>query len=137
MEIYTITTAIIRNSDKYLIAKRATTKKFAPNQWEFISGFIDDGETAEETILREIKEELGIEGKIISSSSPFDIIDNEGKWIITPFLIEVDTRDIKINPKDHSEVKWVTADEFEKYPDLKPFLENNGIREFLFIKNNT
>ena len=130
METYTITTAIIRNSDKYLIAKRATTKKFAPNQWEFISGFIDDGETAEETILREIKEELGIEGRIINSSSPFDIVDDEGKWIITPFLIDIDTRDIKINTKDHSEVKWVAGDELERYSDIKPFLGNEGIKSF-------
>jgi mutator protein MutT len=130
MKTYTITTAVIRNNGEYLIAKRAATKKFAPNQWEFISGFIDDGETAEETILREVKEELNVEGKIISSSSPFDIIDDEGKWIIIPFLVEVDTRDVKINPEDHSEIKWVVADELEKYSDLIPFLENGGIKSF-------
>ncbi len=130
METYTIATAIIRNNNEYLIAKRAPTKKFAPNQWEFISGFIDDGETAEETILREIKEELGIDGKIDNSSSPFYVIDDEGKWTIAPFLIEVNTRDIKINLEDHSEIKWVIADDLEKYPDLKPFLENRGVKNF-------
>jgi len=136
MESYTITTAIIKNRDKYLIAKRAATKKFAPNQWEFISGFVDDGETAEKTILREIKEELGIEGKIINSSNLFDIIDNEGKWIIAPFLVGVDTQEIKINPEDHSEIRWVIVNELEEYSDLKPFLENDEIHKLLFIKNN-
>lgn len=130
METYTITTAVIRNSDKYLIAKRAGTKKFAPNQWEFISGFIDDGESAEETILREIKEELGIEGKIVDTSDSFDIVDDEGKWIITPFLIEVNTRNIKINPEDHSEIKWIATDELGNYSDLKLFLDNEKIRNF-------
>lgn len=67
-EIWKLISSIIRNSDKCLTAKRAATKKSSPDRWEFISEFADTGETPEETILRETKEELGIEGKIINSS---------------------------------------------------------------------
>lgn len=131
MEVRIITTAIIRNGSKYLIAKRAKTKRFAPNQWEFISGFIDAPETAEEAILREIKEELGIEGKIIDRSNQFDIVDDEGSWTVIPFLVELSTPDIQVHPEDHSEARWVIADEFNTYPDLKPFLDNEGIQKLL------
>lgn len=80
--------------------------------------------------MREIKEELGIEGKIIDLSNPFNIVDDDGEWIITPFLIEVNTRDIKINPEDHSEIKRVATDELGNYSDLKLFLDNEKIRNF-------
>ncbi|MEK7089445.1 MAG: NUDIX domain-containing protein [Patescibacteria group bacterium] len=131
METYVITSAIIRNGNKFLIAKRAKTKKFAPNQWEFISGFMDTPETAEETILREIKEELGVEGKIIDTSTQFDVVDDEGNWTVIPFLVELNTSDIEVHPEDHSEVKWVMAHELNAYPDLKLFLDNEGIQKFL------
>lgn len=131
METYVITTAVIRNKGKYLIAKRAATKKFAPNQWEFISGFMDTQESPKETILREIKEELNTNGSIIKESVSFDIIDDDGRWTVMPFLVELDTEDIHVNKEDHSEIKWVAADELTNYSDLKPFLANDGIQEFL------
>jgi len=131
METYVITTAVIRNKDKYLVAKRAATKRFAPNQWEFISGFMDTPESSDETILREIKEELNVNGNIVRKSDSFDVIDDEGKWIVIPFLVELDTQDIQVNQEDHSEIKWVAAEELSNYPDLKPFLANKGIQEFL------
>ena len=131
METYVITIAVIRNKNKYLIAKRAATKKFAPNQWEFISGFMDNLESPEETIIREVKEELNTKGSIIRKSDSFDITDGEGKWTVIPFLIELDTQDIQVNKEDHSEMKWIVASEFSNYPDLKPFLDNEGIQEFL------
>lgn len=131
METYVITIAVIRNKDKYLIAKRTATKKFAPNQWEFISGFMETPESPEETIIREIKEELNTNGSIVRKSDSFDVIDNEGKWTVIPFLVELDTQDIQANQEDHSEIKWVVANELDKYPNLKPFLDNEGIQKFL------
>lgn len=132
METYVITTAVIRRGDKYLIAKRVATKKFAPNQWEFISGFMDTPESPEETIIREIKEELGANGNIIRKSNPFDITDDEGKWTVMPFLVELDTQDIQVNQEDHSEIRWVAANELSNYPDLRAFLDNEGIQDFLW-----
>lgn len=134
MDAFIITTAVIRNKDKYLIAKRAATKKFTPNQWEFISGFMDTPESPEETIIREIKEELNAKGNIIRKSDSFDITDDEGKWTVIPFLIELDTQDIEVNQDDHSEIKWVVASELSNYPDLKPFLADGGIQEFLRVQ---
>lgn len=49
---------------KNLIQKRAATKKQAPNKWGMTAGHVDAGENFEEAIIREIKEELGIEVSI-------------------------------------------------------------------------
>lgn len=134
MKTYIITTAFIRRGDKFLIAKRSATKKFAPNQWEFISGFMDAPECAENVILKELKEELKAEGKIIDFSGTFEFNDTEGRWIIVPFLIELDSQDIQMNSADHSNVKWVTMEELKNYPDLNQFLDNAGVQKLLRIQ---
>ena len=119
METRIITTAVIKHKKKYLIAKRAASKKFAPNKWEFISGFVDTPETAEKIILRELKEELSVKGKIAKMAEPYSITDKEARWITLPYLIEVSNSGFTINKKDHSEVKWVELKDLAKYNDLK------------------
>lgn len=123
MKTYVITIAVIKHKDKYLIGKRASTKKFAPNKWEFISGFVDTKETAEEIILRELMEETSLNGKILRSGDPFVFEDDEGRWINIPFLIETNSDKFIINKKDHSEIKWVSLKELEQYPDLAEIKE--------------
>lgn len=134
MNTYVIATAIIKSENKFLIAKRAATKKFAPNQWEFVSGFIDTSESAEEIILRELKEELNATGTILATAHSFEFNDEEGRWIVIPFLIQLGTQEAQVNPEDHSELKWVTVEELKSYPDLAPFLNNEGIQGFLDSK---
>ena len=119
MNTHVITSAVIKYKNKYLIGKRAETKKSAPNQWEFISGFIDTKETAEEIILRELKEETSLKGKIVKSGSPYFVEDKEAHWVIIPFLIEVANSNFILNPADHSELKWVAKEELLDYKELR------------------
>jgi len=119
MKTYTIATALIKFQDKYLIAKRSQNKEFSPNKWEFISGFIEEKESAEETILRELQEETSLKGKIIKSENPYITEDNEIRWIILPYLIEPSSANFKIKESDHSEMKWVTIEELNNYQDLQ------------------
>ncbi len=116
---YVIVAAVVKCQDMYLIGKRASTKKFAANKWEFISGFMDTKETAEEVILRELKEETGLKGKIVGKAAPYEFIDKESRWIVAPFLIKTITEKFRLNTKDHSELRWVTRQELKKYKDLK------------------
>lgn|SRR3989338_10145579 len=127
MKTLVIVTALIKYKDKYLIAKRAPEKRFSPNQWEFISGFIEEKEPAEETIIREIKEETYLKGKIVATSSPFTLNDSEARWIVVSYLVSVEPYAIKLNPEDHSEYCWATRKELAKYRDLHPYID--GFKE--------
>ena len=54
--------AVIINDQKILCVQRGTHKyPYLTNKWEFPGGKMEEGESQEETIKREIKEELSME----------------------------------------------------------------------------
>ena len=58
--IVKVATAIIQKNEKILIAKRKIREGLFAGFWEFPGGKIEGGENAENCIIREIKEELGV-----------------------------------------------------------------------------
>ncbi|MER3444250.1 MAG: DNA mismatch repair protein MutT [Meiothermus sp.] len=46
--------------------------------WVFPKGHVDDGETPEQTALREVLEETGIEGKVLGELPPTRYTNNKG-----------------------------------------------------------
>ena len=52
--------ALVDPDRRVLIAQRPEGKQFA-GLWEFPGGKVEDGETPEEALIRELREELGIE----------------------------------------------------------------------------
>lgn len=115
-EYHIVVTALIINSKKeILISKRAASKKTHPLEWECNGGSILAGETSLNGIIREIKEELGIEllpedaiflKTIRRDKNPPDFKDI---WV---FNKDVNIKDIKFTDQESIEAKWVTIDEF-------------------------
>src|SRR5215218_3205563 len=75
--------------DYILLLKRNALRRTSPNKWQTPSGFMNEGESAEEAVLREVKEETALEGTIKKSGSAFEVVDEWARWIIIPFLISV------------------------------------------------
>ena len=62
------TSAIILNEkDEILFTKRSDSDDFLPGVWELPGGGIEYGETPQDSIKREIKEECGLEIEVQSS----------------------------------------------------------------------
>jgi len=113
--------AFIHKEDRLLIAKRAATKKFLPNKYELLGGHVEFGETAEEALKRELLEEIKVN---ITIEMPFHtftyLTDNEETHCLEiDYFAYLDPADqeIKINPSDHSEYKWIKESEVSKYLD--------------------
>jgi 8-oxo-dGTP diphosphatase len=60
----TVLCGIIRRGDEILIAQRLSDSPIAKNLWEFPGGKQEEGETEEECLAREIREELGLEIRV-------------------------------------------------------------------------
>jgi 8-oxo-dGTP diphosphatase len=58
--IHTVVAALIVESRKILLGKRAPTRTFYPNVWDVFGGHIEPGEHEHQTLVRELQEELNI-----------------------------------------------------------------------------
>ena len=115
MKTHVTVVGIVKFNEKILLLKRNPNRHSSPNKWQPVSGFIEEREAAEDAVLREVKEETELDGKIIKTGKVFEVIDNWGRWIIISFLISVDSDKIKIDPEEHSEYKWIKPREITKF----------------------
>ena len=113
---YFAVTGIVTNEDKILILKKHPKDRNYPNHWSFCSGFVKEFEPGEETVLREIKEETGLDAEIIKRCDVIFIEDrkNNKNWVVLPFLCKVDKTEVKL---DHENVdyKWITKEEIKNF----------------------
>jgi 8-oxo-dGTP diphosphatase len=55
--------AIALHDDRVLVVRRSETETFLPSHWSIPCGKIEKGERPEEAVLRELKEETGLDGE--------------------------------------------------------------------------
>ena len=101
--------------DKYLLLRRSKDKDFASGVWECVTGRVDQGESFEDAVYREVQEELGMQVQIefILGTTHFyrgdEIPENELLGVI--YCCSIDDPDSISISAEHSEYRWVAADE--------------------------
>ena len=99
---------IVNDKEEVLVTQRSASMKL-PLKWEFPGGKIEKGETAEECLIREIKEELGIE-ITIENSLPFITHQYDDFSIkLIPFICKIKSGEIKLT--EHSAFLWLERSE--------------------------
>lgn len=118
---------IIERDGKLLIGHRLPKGEMG-NRWEFPGGKVDEGETPEMAIVREFREEMGIDvvpGEHIATVS---FTNKNGPVELLAYRISIPP-DAPIRLTEHSEIGWATIDEIRKlhFVDsdrlLLPFVE--------------
>ena len=109
-KIVKVVGAIIENNNEILCALRSKDMSL-PMMWEFPGGKIEEGESVNEAIVREIKEELDCN---IEAISIFNDNTHEYENIIVN-LITVKCKLISGNPKakEHAKLLWLPVDYLE------------------------
>ena len=126
MKTEIIVTGILKCDDLFLIIKRSINDDFYPGTWEFPGGHLEDGETLNEALKRELEEEIGYTlDSIPIITNYFDEVKIfENKLVHNleiDFIITVDKTKLNIKlSNEHSEYKWVKKD--SKY--LDNFIKN-------------
>ena len=60
MPHHEVVAALIIQSDRILLGRRADQRAFYPGVWDLFGGHVEPGEPPEHTLVRELQEELGI-----------------------------------------------------------------------------
>ena len=117
--------AIIFSNNKYLLQLRDNKKNILyPNQWALFGGRFKKNESAEESIIREIKEELLVKIKI--TMKIYERYNSETNGYINYFYAQA-LNDIKAeNLKEGQALHWFSKAEIHKLKlakDLKIILD--------------
>ncbi|HAM09570.1 MAG: hypothetical protein A2X03_14215 [Bacteroidetes bacterium GWA2_40_15] len=105
-----VTCAIIRNEDDEVLVVQRGEATDHPFKWEFPGGKVGNGETEEECIVREVREELSMEIVICGRLPEVEHDYGHKKIKLIPFIC--DTLDELPFLSEHHDFKWIAS------PDL-------------------
>ena len=122
--------AWIRNSKgEYLISQRASTRPAYPLMFETVGGSVIQGEDSLTSVLREIKEEVGLDlspdsGRLVRSQIRDRIGDLECRDIVDDWLFIYDGEvDLNNSTTDEvTQIQWMSVDDIEQLFDSKKFV---------------
>jgi len=107
--------ALVDADGRVLIAQRPEGKTMA-GLWEFPGGKVEDGESPEETLIRELREELGIETKeACLAPLTFASHDYQDFHLVMPLFVCRRWQGLA-KGREGQALKWVRPAELRQYP---------------------
>jgi A/G-specific adenine glycosylase len=110
---YNVSIAIVVKADRIYIQKRPS-KGHLGGLWEFPGGKSQPGETPEQTVIRECREELGTAVEIATKLAEVRHAYSHFKICLTVFICHLIGEDVQ-QPEGHP-FKWIAIDEIEEFP---------------------
>lgn len=107
-----VVAALIWDKDRFMICQRPATKSCAL-LWEFVGGKVEPGETKEQALIRECREELNI---TLFVGDVFTEVVHEYPDItvhLTLFNAEISEGVPEL--LEHNDLKWITPSEIPNY----------------------
>jgi len=109
MKTIEVVAAIIKKEDKIFITRRGYGEFI--DMWEFPGGKVEEGETKEEALKREIKEELELHIENLKYLTTVDYDYPNFHLKMDCFICEIAGGKLALNA--HNDAKWITFDELD------------------------
>lgn len=107
-----VVAALIWDRNKFMICQRPNHKARGL-LWEFAGGKVELGETKEQALVRECREELGV---TISVGEVFmDVTHEYPDLTVHLTLFNATIRESSPQKLEHNDIRWITADEIRQY----------------------
>ena len=107
-----VVAALIWDNDKFMICQRPADKARAL-LWEFVGGKVEPGETKEQALIRECREELAITldvGEVF-----MDVIHEYPDITVHLTLFNATISEGVSQKLEHNDIKWITPAEIPNY----------------------
>ncbi len=109
---------IVIYQGKVLILKRIQPSTDGLGYWELPGGGLEYGETPHQALIRELKEETGLDVKILKPVYTFTAIRDNYQTVGIGFLT-IPTNDHVIISNEHTDFQFVDSKDIKKYLDKK------------------
>ena len=117
---------LVVDGDRILLAR---SSRFKSNFYSCLAGFIEVGETAEQTVAREVREEVGIEIENVrylkSQSWPFP------SQLMLAFIVDYKSGEIVIEPEEIAEANWYHVNALQTVPSAAVSVAGELIQHYV------
>ncbi|MEF8887994.1 MAG: NUDIX pyrophosphatase, partial [Haloarculaceae archaeon] len=128
-----VVTCFLRNDAEVLLFRRSEAVGSYRGLWGGVAGHAEGDPDA--AARQEIREETGLDPEdlsVIRTGNPFEVSDEEGKWVVNPYLFDCPTRAVEPNWETET-YEWVpptailrretVTDLWESYDRVRPRVE--------------
>ena len=131
----TVLGVIARPDGTFLITKRVMTKAWAPGWWEVSGGGVQAGESSEEAVRREVKEETGLDVRNAEGGYAFTykrVNPDEGDNYFVDvyrFVMDIDEKDVSFQEAEIDGHMFATREQIESFAKEGKFLHYDSIKQ--------
>ncbi|MDO4809407.1 MAG: (deoxy)nucleoside triphosphate pyrophosphohydrolase [Eubacteriales bacterium] len=107
-----VVAALIWDGDRFMICQRPTHKARGL-LWEFVGGKVEPGETKEEALIRECREELAV--TVAPKDLFMDVVHEYPDLTVHLSLFNAVIAEGTPRLLEHNDIRWITVDEIDRY----------------------
>ena len=135
----TVLGVVVRPDGRFLITQRVMTKSWAPGWWEVSGGAAMAGEESLDAVIREVKEETGLdvtgaEGGYMFTYHRENPGEGDNYFVdIYRFVLDFDENDLKLQEEETLGYRLATAEEIRALAEQGIFLHYDSIKEVFVL----
>jgi len=107
-----VVAALIRDGKRFLVCQRPPHKARGL-LWEFVGGKVEPGESREEALIRECREELGVGVSV--GGVYMELVHAYPDMTVKLTLFNASISDGVPQKLEHNDIRWITACEIDNY----------------------
>lgn len=125
-----VVAALVWNGNRFMICQRPANKARAL-LWEFVGGKVEPGETKEQALIRECREELAV---TLSVGELFmEVVHEYPEITVSLSLFNATITEGIPQRLEHNDIRWITVDEIPNYQFCPADIE---ILDRLIVQNS-
>lgn len=131
----TVLGVVSRPDHKFLITKRVMSKSWAPGWWEISGGAALSGEDSKDAVIREIKEETGLDVSNAKGGYAFtykrENPEEKNNYFVDVYRFEMDfsEKDVTIQEEEAADFQIASLEEIQELAQQGIFLHYDSIKE--------
>lgn len=131
----TVLGVVARPDGRFLITKRVMTKAWAPGWWEVSGGAVQAGEDSRDAVIREVKEETGLDvtdadGGYVFSYKRENPGEGDNYFVdIYRFIMDFEESDVTLQEEETDGFMLATAEQIKEFAGQGIFLHYDSIKQ--------